>query len=84
MGEFQITQIIDHKTCKVYPGWRWKNTTGEYIELSLVQNYAHLSSVQPLSLRSLSQNFFGKTVKLGQAQKVKRGKLVCEVFCDKK
>lgn len=80
MEQFKVINIIDGDTFDVAPGWSWNNQTGSRVrpvgydapEMNTTAGKAAKGKLERLAL--------GKTVQLGSAYRIDRGRLVCEVF----
>jgi endonuclease YncB( thermonuclease family) len=84
MAEFKVTAIVDGDTFDVNPGWRWNGQSGTRIRPA-GYDAPEMSTLagQPAKnkLTSLLQD---QMVGLGDAYRVDRGRLVCEVYLNGK
>lgn len=80
MAKFTVTNIVDGDTFDVSPTWRWENQTGERVRPT-GYDAPELPSASGQSAKSkLASLIHGKQVELGNAVKIDRGRLVCDVF----
>ena len=80
MKDFEVTNIVDGDTFDVSPRWVWNGKSGERIRPTgfdapeLDEDLGEEAAVE------LSELILGETVQIGDAYRVDRGRLVCDVF----
>ncbi len=80
MSIFTVTKIIDGDTFDVTPKWEWKVQTGSRVRPTGF-NAPEMGSYGAQSAKKkLSKLIFGRQVELGNAYKIDRGRLVCDVY----
>lgn len=80
MAQFKVIKVIDGDTFDVSPDWRWGGQTGFRVrptgydapELPTQSGKAAKSKLENIAL--------GESVELGEAYRIDRGRLVCQVF----
>lgn len=84
MAGFKVTAVIDGDTFDVNPGWSWKGQTGTRIRPA-GYDAPEMSTLagQPAKIK-LTNLLLGQVVGLGDAYRVDRGRLVCEVYLNGK
>ena len=80
MAEFKVVRIVDGDTFDVNPDWEWNGETGSRVrpagyDAAEIGSREGQSAKDKLQLLILNQN-----VELGDAYRVDRGRLVCEVI----
>ena len=84
MAEFKVTEIVDGDTFDVSPGWRWKGQAGTRIRPAGYDAPELGTSAGQPAKNKLSHLLLGQRVALGDAYRVDRGRLVCEVYLNGK
>jgi endonuclease YncB( thermonuclease family) len=80
MENFKVISIIDGDTFVVSPEWRWNNESGSHVRPTGYDT-PEINTIQGQNARNKLQSLIlSKSVQLGQAHKIDRGRLVCEVF----
>ena len=80
MHNFQVTRIIDGDTFEVNPNWQWNGQSGDRVRPT-GYDAAEIGSRGAAAATSwLSNLILGRTVGLGSAYKIDRGRLVCDVY----
>lgn len=80
MHSFQVTHIIDGDTFDVSPGWTWSGQSGTRVRPT-GYDAAEIDSRGGQSAKTkLANLILGRVVGLGNAYKVDRGRLVCDVY----
>ena len=80
MAEFNVISIIDGDTFDVSPGWQWNGNSGTRIRpTGYNAPELHAYGGQAAKER-LERLILGKSVELGTAYRVDRGRLVCNVY----
>jgi len=80
MASFNVISVIDGDTFEVSPQWRWNGQDGNRVRPS---GYDAPELHQPggqAAKDKLSRLILGKQVELGNAHRIDRGRLVCEVY----
>lgn len=80
MSEFRVIGIIDGDTFEVSPGWQWKGQSGTRVRPTGYDAPELYTSEGIRAKGKLSSLILNKTVNLGNAYKVDRGRLVCDVY----
>lgn len=80
MTKFNVIRIVDGDTFDVSPDWMWNGTSGSRIRPAGYDAAERGSYGGATATRDLASLILGKTVELGTAYRVDRGRLVCEVF----
>lgn len=80
MATFTVTTVIDGDTFDVTPGWKWNNESGTRIRPAGYDapELEHLGGQE--ARHKLSLLIHRKSVELGKAYRIDRGRLVCEVY----
>ena len=80
MTEFNVISIIDGDTFDVSPGWRWNGNSGTRVRpTGYNAPELHAYGGQAAKER-LERLILGKSVELGSAYRIDRGRLVCDVY----
>jgi endonuclease YncB( thermonuclease family) len=80
MAEFKVVRVVDGDTFDVSPEWRWSGQTGDRVRAAGYDT-PELGTALGLSAKSkLEKLLLGKIVELGNAYRIDRGRLVCEVY----
>lgn len=80
MLTFQVIRIIDGDTFDVNPNWQWNAQTGSRVRpigYDAAEVGAAGGSTATAKLTSL---ILGRSVQLGNAYRIDRGRLVCDVY----
>jgi endonuclease YncB( thermonuclease family) len=80
MHTFQVIRIIDGDTFEVNPTWHWNGTSGNRVRptgYDAAEIGAFGGSAATAKLASL---ILGRSVQLGNAYRIDRGRLVCDVY----
>jgi len=80
MPTFNVTTIVDGDTFDVSPSWKWDNQTGERVRPTGYDAPELPSQAGQSAKEKLSRLIGGRQVEIGNAYKVDRGRLVCDVF----
>jgi len=80
MAKFSVIKIVDGDTFDVSPNWRWNGTSGSRVRPAGYDAAELGTRGGATATRNLASLILGKTVELGAAYRVDRGRLVCEVF----
>ena len=80
MAQFRVIDVIDGDTFDVTPSWKWNGSSGNRVrpagyDAPELHEYGGQAAKE-----KLARLILGKTVHLGTAHRVDRGRLVCEVF----
>lgn len=84
MAEFKVTAVIDGDTFDVSPGWVWKGQTGNRVRPAGYDAPEITTLAGPSAKSKLTGLLLGQVVALGDAYRVDRGRLVCEVYLNGK
>ena len=80
MPVFSVTSIIDGDTFEVSPQWKWNGTTGTRVRPA-GYDAAELHAYGGQAAKDkISRLIYGQQVELRAANRVDRGRLVCDVF----
>lgn len=80
MHQFQVAQIIDGDTFDVNPSWQWNGQTGSRVRPTGYDAAEIDSRGGQAAKTKLSNLILGRMVGLGNAYKIDRGRLVCDVY----
>ena len=80
MTKFNVIRIVDGDTFDVSPGWRWNSESGSRVRPAGYDAPERGTPGAAAATQALAGLILGKTVELGTAHRVDRGRLVCEVF----
>ncbi|MFC1452957.1 thermonuclease family protein [Verrucomicrobiota bacterium] len=80
MVKFNVIRIVDGDTFDVSPDWRWNGNSGSRVRPAGYDAAERGTRGGAAATRELARLILGKTVELGTAYSVDRGRLVCEVF----
>ncbi len=80
MTQFKVTNIVDGDTFDVTPGWTWNGNQGTRVRPAGYDAPELLSQSGEAAKSRLSKLLYGKMVELGEAYRIDRGRIVCEVF----
>jgi endonuclease YncB( thermonuclease family) len=80
MAKFNVIRIVDGDTFDVSPDWRWNGTSGNRVRPAGYDAAEIGTRGGTAATQALAGLTLGKTVELGTAYRVDRGRLVCEVF----
>jgi len=80
MHAFTVTSIVDGDTFDVSPNWAWNRESGSRVRPT-GYDAPEMGTIAGVAAKArLSQLILGKTVELGNAYKIDRGRLVCDVY----
>lgn len=80
MAQFRVNNVVDGDTFDVTPGWEWNGQKGSRVR-PVGYDAPEMSEVGGQTAKNkLTALLYGKTVELGEAYRVDRGRLVCEVY----
>lgn len=80
MQIFRVTAVVDGDTFDVSPRWQWKGQTGNRVRAA---GYDAPELHEPggqAGKTTLERLILGKSVELGTAHRVDRGRLVADVY----
>jgi len=80
MAKFNVIRIVDGDTFDVSPDWRWNGSSGSRVRPAGYDAAERGTRGGAAATQALARLILGKTVELGTAYSVDRGRLVCEVF----
>lgn len=80
MAQFKVTNIIDGDTFDVSPGWKWNDNTGSRVRPAGYDAPEMSERGGQAAKDKLTSLLYGKSVELGEAYRVDRGRLVCKVL----
>lgn len=80
MHTFQVTRIIDGDTFEVNPNWKWGNDSGNRVRPTGYDAAEIGTHGAAAATSRISNLILGRSVQLGNAYRVDRGRLVCDVF----
>jgi len=80
MSAFTVTAIIDGDTFEVSPQWKWNGETGTRVRPTGYDAPEMDTYGGQAAKDKLSNLILGKTVELGNAYRIDRGRLVCDVY----
>ncbi len=80
MPTFQVTSIVDGDTFDVSPQWRWNGTEGIRVRPTGYDAPEMNTMAGHSAKDKLSRLILGQQVELGNAYKVDRGRIVCDVY----
>lgn len=84
MHTFKVTEIIDGDTFTVSPQWKWNGTSGDRVRPTGYDTPEKGTSGAAAATTRLHQLLNGKSVELGKAATIDRGRLVCDVYLNGK
>lgn len=84
MSDFKVTKVIDGDTFDVSPGWRWNGQTGTRIRPAGYDTPEMNTLAGQAAKTKLTNLLLGQMVGLGDAYRLDRGRLVCEVYLNGK
>lgn len=80
MAKFKVVRIVDGDTFDMKPDWKWNGETGSRVRPA-GYDAAEIGSPAGQSAKDKLQRLvLNQKVDLGDAYRVDRGRLVCEVF----
>lgn len=82
MNNFRVIRIIDGDTFDVSPVWTWNGSSGSRVRPAGYDAPEAGTPGAAAARQRLERLLFGKTVQLGTAHTIDRGRLVCEVYLD--
>lgn len=77
---FTVKEVFDGDTFAVSPGWTWKEQKGDRVRPTEYDAPELTEPEGQAAKDKLSRLILGKTIELGTAYRVDRGRLVCDVF----
>ena len=80
MSLFKVTTVIDGDTFDVNPGWKWDGQSGNRVRPTGYDAPELHAPGGQAAKEKLQRLIFGKEIELGNAYKVDRGRLVCDVY----
>ncbi len=80
MATFTVTAVIDGDTFEVSPQWKWNGQTGVRVRPAGYDTPEITQFGWQSAKDKLAGLILGRWVELGNAYRVDRGRLVCEVF----
>jgi endonuclease YncB( thermonuclease family) len=80
MHTFQVTRIIDGDTFEVNPNWTWRHESGNRVRPTGYDAAETGARGGAAATSKLSALLLGRSVQLGNAYRIDRGRLVCDVF----
>jgi endonuclease YncB( thermonuclease family) len=80
MHTFQVTRIIDGDTFEVTPTWTWRGESGNRVRPTGYDAAEVDSRGGSGATAWLSRLILGRSIQLGNAYRVDRGRLVCDVY----
>lgn len=80
MHTFQVTRIIDGDTFEVNPNWQWSGESGNRVRPTGYDAAEVGARGGAAATAWLSRLIQGRSVQLGDAYRVDRGRLVCDVY----
>lgn len=80
MEDFLVTNIVDGDTFDVEPKWVWEGATGSRVRPTGFDAPEVGGLAGELATSKLRDLILDKTVQLGEAYKIDRDRLVCDVF----
>lgn len=80
MNTFQVTRIIDGDTFEVNPNWTWSGESGVRVRPTGYDAAEVGARGGAAATSRLSNLILGRSIQLGNAFRVDRGRLVCDVF----
>lgn len=84
MADFKVTAIVDGDTFDVGTSWQWNGQTGTRVRpAGYDAPELNTQAGQGAKVR-LSNMLLGQIVRLGDAYRIDRGRLVCEVYLNGK
>lgn len=84
MSAFTVTSVIDGDTFEVSPQWKWNGTTGTRVRPTGYNAPELLAYGGQAAKNKLSKLIYGQQVELGTAYRVDRGRLVCDVYVQRR
>jgi len=79
MSEFTVIKIIDGDTFDVKPSWEWNGQSGSRVRPTGYNAPEINTSAGQEARKKLSKLIFGRSVDLGSAYRIDRGRIVCGV-----
>lgn len=80
MAQFRVINVIDGDTFDVSPDWQWNSQTGSRVRPTGYDAPELFTSRGKAAKEKLERITLGNTVQLGNAYRIDRGRLVCDVF----
>ena len=82
MHTFQVVRVVDGDTFDVTPSWNWHGNTGNRVRPDGYDAAEVGATGGAVAMAKLSSLILGRSVQLGEAHTLDRGRLVCEVYLD--
>jgi len=80
MAEFRVNNIVDGDTFDVSIEWKWHGKTGLRVRPTGYDAPELNTHEGQIAKNVLQRLLLGKTVDLGKAYRIDRGRLVCDVY----
>jgi endonuclease YncB( thermonuclease family) len=80
MAKFKVIEVVDGDTFDVIPQWEWKGSTGSRVRPVGYDALELVTAEGNKAKQKLANLTEGKKVELGNAYRIDRGRLVCEVY----
>lgn len=80
MHTFQVTRIIDGDTFDVNPNWKWGGESGDRVRPTGYDAAEVGTRGGSAATAWLSGLILGRSIQLGNAYRIDRGRLVCDVY----
>lgn len=84
MTDFRVTVVVDGDTFDVSPGWQWNGQTGTRVRPAGYDAPEMNTPAGRGAKIKLNNMLSGQVVRLADAYKIDRGRLVCEVYLNGK
>jgi len=80
MHAFTVTNVVDGDTFDISPNWSWSGESGNRVRPTHYDAPEMRTIAGVAAKARLTQLILGKMVELGNAYKIDRGRLVCDVY----
>lgn len=80
MAYFNVISVIDGDTFDVNPQWKWNGQTGSRVRPARFDAPEIYTNEGQRAKQKLEKLLLGKNVELGNAHRIDRGRIVCEVY----
>lgn len=81
MHTFQVIRIVDGDTFEVNPTWHWNGARGNRVRPTGYDDAAEIGAPGgSTATAKLAALILGRSVQLGNAYRIDRGRLVCDVY----
>ena len=80
MSTFSVIAVIDGDTFDVSPNWQWKGQSGNRVRPTFLNAPELNEPGGQAAKQQLERLILNKTVEIGNAYRIDRGRLVCDVF----